>query len=94
LVDVSPDIAVKLVYGFEGGRTTIGVECYLNLAEIPHKIILEVSSDMKNWMAVPGDDTYFYREPIGVYQQKVSLYVKQNKIPYDANFLRVTIKEY
>ena len=67
---------MKLVYGREGGRTTIGVECYLNLAEIPHSIVLEVSSDMNTWITVPKEDTYTYREPIGVYQQKVSLFVQ------------------
>ena len=94
LVDVSPETRVQIVYGREGGRTTIGVECFLNLAEIPHSIVLEVSSDMNTWTAVPGDDTYTYREPIGVYQQKVSLFVRQNRIPVDTKFLRVRIEEY
>ena len=94
LVDATPETRLKLVYGREGGRTTIGVECYINVAEIPHKIILEVSTDMNEWITIPEEDTYTYREPLEVYQQKVSLFVRQNKIPFDTKFLRVRIEEF
>ena len=94
LVTASPETHLQLVYGREGGRTTIGVECYINLAEVPHRIVLEVSSNMNEWTTIPENDTYTYREPLGVYQQKVSLFVRQNKIPTDTKFLRVRLQEF
>jgi hypothetical protein len=89
LVNSSPETQVKLVQGKEGFSNTIGVQCYMNLAEIPNEIYLEVSSDLENWITIAEDKTYLYRDPVGVYKQRLSLYVKERDIPQTARFLRV-----
>ncbi len=94
LVNTSPETPVRLVNSVEGTRPTLGVECFLNLAEVPHELRLEVTSDLENWITIPESKTYTYRDPVGVYQQRVSMYVRQIDLPPNAHFLRVKIGEF
>lgn len=94
LVSTSPETRVKLVYGKKSGKTTIGVECYINLATVPHEIKLQVSDNLRDWVSIPSESTYVYKDPVGLDQNRMAFYVKESDLPEDAHFLRVNIVQY
>ena len=94
LIDLSEDMHVQCVFGREGGRPTIGVECYLNVPVVPHRIELQVSADLTDWMVIPEELTFSYYDPIEIGKNRVRLYVKESNIPSDVRFLRINVEQY
>jgi hypothetical protein len=76
------------------GRPTIGVEGFLNIAVVPHKIELQVSANLTDWISISESLTFSYYDPIELGKNRVRLYVKESDIPIDARFLRIKIEQY